>query len=77
MEVFLIGHFEVLSSDHHFLTRRTSIPISALFAQWIVIKFISVIFSVAARLIASLGKTVIQLKLMDFNEVIVASNAIE
>lgn len=66
MEVFLIDHFVVLSFDHHFLTGRTSIPISALFAQWMFIMFISVIFSVAVRLIASLGKTVIQLKLMNF-----------
>ena len=74
MKVFSINLFEWFCIEHHFLTGRTRILLSALFAQWIVL---ITTFFFAVGLIASLGKTVVQLKLMKFNEVMVASNAIE
>ena len=63
MKVFPIGHFVFLIFEHQFVTDRTSITISTLFAYKKVITTIRVIFSFAVGLNANLQrKTVIELK---------------
>ena len=76
MKVFPISHFVLLIFEHHCHAERTSISISALFAQYIAIMFIRVIFSSTVGLIANLEKNSYTIK-VKVTKVMIASNVIE
>lgn len=66
MKEFPFDHFVFLLFQHHFLTLRTSIAIPALFTQYIIIKFISMIYSSTVGLFANLGENSYSIKVTEF-----------